>query len=295
MCLLIACGDKGPARLYDGNVWGGQLAVVDGTVYFTTLGEGSDNEVGVYAVPASGGSATRLWHGSAHGIPGYGMAVRDGTVYWTGETAMAAGVAAFAVPTSGGDGSVLGMFDTGQAPSQGVAVDDTAMYGASSQEIVRFDRAGATAPSQAVGTPGIGWMVERGGALYYTTSTSVVRLDLGTMQAATVPAAGVATGAFAVDDTDAYVPTATAILRVPLDGSPATPIAVAGQPAQIIEDGDVFYATLGSQVVRIHRDGTTDVLLDGAPTVFALARDGSSLYVANCACGLAGFIHRIDL
>jgi hypothetical protein len=114
---LAACGDNlpppEPVILFQGNVWGGNLAVADGRVYFTAFTYGAEEDQAVLSVPAGGGAVTRLWHGAPHMIFGNGMAVAGGDVFWSQEADPTNAV--YRAPVGGGErGYVLLVDGDGQ-------------------------------------------------------------------------------------------------------------------------------------------------------------------------------------
>ena len=148
LAALIAgagCGDAGRegAPLYEGDVWGGNLAVADGRVYFTTFGHGAAHDHAVWSVPAGGGEPTLIWHGAPDRLFGYGMAVHDGDVFWSQDDAGAPAV--FSAPIGGGARAALGSFTETQAPAANVTVDDDWIFAGSAHQILRIPRRGGPA------------------------------------------------------------------------------------------------------------------------------------------------------
>ena len=302
LLLCAGCGDNlTPYQvLYVGNVWGGNLAVDDGRVYFTTFYHGPEEDQAVWSVPADGGEPTLLWHGAPGMIFGFGMAVDDGDLFWSQQDTPTNAV--FSVSIEGGDRAEVGRFTTTQAPYAGVDVEDDWIFAGSHDQIVRIPRDGGGAVPVFEGP--VGWIDREGGPLYFISGETLQRLDPVT-GAAELVANISAPGDFALAGDVAYIAGGDAVWTVPLDGGDPTQL-VAGleRPGVVAIGKDAVFVTAeddgGVTVLQIP-------LVGGEPrTLFrtriiapSMVVDGDQLYLAFCCeddgSTSGGQVVRIDL
>jgi len=311
--LLAACSTSAPPVhspdgydiLYTGSVWGGNLAVANGTVYFTTFTD-DDSTVSAHSVRAvsrDGGSVDVLWRSTTAQIFGYGLAIAGGDLYWSealdGDPPAGAGF--FRAPIGGGDRTQLGQFQTGGAPYNGVVADETAAF-ASNGDILTVPIAGTSATTLST-APGANWLGLQGELLYFTSGQSLMSLPRTGGAPSTLASFSTAVAnQFDLDRDAAYVQTDGAIVRVPLDGSAQSMYPVGtGTPSLVVKGADAFYVdapldTGDDQILRVPLSGDpVQVLATNLHYVFSLAIDDRYLYFAQCACSHDGFIGRIAL
>lgn len=278
--------------LFEGDVWGGNLAVDAGRVYFTTFGVPSDREDEVWSVDATGGARVVAWRGVG-GIFGVGMAVEGDYVYWSQDAVDDGGVpGVYRALTRGGPRELLGEFPTSQAAYGGVVTDGTNVYAGQHDSIISVPLAGGAVTTLYSGEVGSIRRSVDGTALYFSAEEVLMRVPLPAGTAETVRRfPGARLGAVAIDATSAFVTMGTAILRVPLDGADTETVADGlERPGSIVLSDEHVYAAvvLGDHhaVVRAPIGGgevtyVLEVFAAGSPT---LALDDDALYAAYC-CG----------
>jgi hypothetical protein len=292
--VAAACGDNlpGPAdgHLFEGKVWGGNLAVADGWVYFTTYGERDGKQHALWRVSRDGGAAEPIWVGP-RGIFGYGLAIGEGHLFWSeavDEQLTAAGV--FEVSASGGNETQLATFSTMNAPYAGVSFDAGHVYAANEDEVLDIP-AGGTASTAYAGS--VSWMVHRGGHLYVLAGNMLLA------DGAPIAMIGSPEGQFDVDDHAAYIGDGESLRRIPLDATTtAAAIDIHGKPQVITAGPHEVYAVVqlvgGEELDRFDfASGATTALADDLHVVGALAADDTSVYLAECCDN--GVIARFDL
>lgn len=298
--MLAACGDNLPGppggHLYDGKVWGGNLAVADGWVYFSTFGEGDGEDHALWRVRPDGGAAEPIWVGP-RGIFGYGLAAAGGELYWS-ELADKSGTTTgvFAVAAAGGYETQLGTFTTMEAAYAGVSFDGGHVYAGSFDEVLDIPVPGGAQTTAYSG--GLSWMVHRGGHLYVLTGNTLLA-DGAVLATIASP-----DGGFDVDDHAVYIGDGESLRRIPLDTTTtAASIAIHGKPDVIVAAPTEVYAdvALGLSAGNEELDrfdfatGATRTLASDLHFVFTLAIDDTSVYAAQCNCSTGGFIARFDL
>lgn len=291
--VLAACtgGGESQAELFRGDVWGGNIAASDGMAYWTTYNEGGEvpNEIGLYAAPLDGSAgAVRLSVGNSHGIPGFGMAVAGGRVFWSGALGNgASGAGVFGDSITSGDRTQVAQFSTGEAP-RGVAVDSQFVY-ASGSELIRIPLAGGA--QETIGSP-VHWLahvddeliLERDGVISRRTSATGDEQVLTTV-------AGV-TGNLVIDGNTIYVPATAAIIKIARDTGMTSTLEVGGMVSEIAVAGDVVFAFRQietSEIVRLPASGgpTELVVADPGALGSMVIADRDLLY-ARCSCGPVG-------
>lgn len=289
-CLLLGagCGDNlqppsEPLVLYEGNVWGGNLAVADGRVFFTTFDHGDELDHAVWSVATDGGVPTLLWHGAPGAIFGYGMAVDDDEVFWSQNADLTNAV--LSAPIGGGARTERGRFTTAQAAYTGVVVDADWIFAGSWDQIIRIPRQGGDA--EVIFESSVDWIDRDGGPLYFTGRGTLQRFAAdGGAPAQVAAIAGAAQ--FAIVGDVAYVAAADAVWTVSLEGGAPTVLASGlVNPWRIAAGSDaVFTTTMDDDGVAVLR-----VPLDGGPveTVYRtrisapqMVVDGNQLYLAFC-------------
>jgi hypothetical protein len=289
--------------LFRGRVWGGNLAVADGVVYFTTY-TGDPIEHAVLSVPVSGGEPTTVTV-SGRGTFGNGMAVRNGRVYWLQNADVYAGQGAiYGATLPQGELMTVSSFSTPAVPRCGVAADDAWIYAATTDEIVRVPLDGGDAATLYSGA--IVWgTVLRERNLYFIGDGALGRVNLDSGLAELLaPIDGLgAFGPFDVDADAAYVPAENGILRVPLDGSAAVALTrdVGTAVAVVASTDDVFAIAgigtdKGSYIVRVPKSGGAAVPVhEGSTGIGSLALHDTTLYAAYCCGDAGGEVVRFDL
>jgi hypothetical protein len=287
-------------------IWGLELAVDGGQVYYTAYGAGPDqHQHQIWSVPAAGGEPSLVWQGSS-GILGSGMRIADGLAYLSAELAWnGAGEGVLGVALAGGPATVEATFGTACAAYGDMALDDVNVYagsngcGAGAGQILAVPRAGGAATTLWSGDGplvGSAALAVRKGEVYFLLDDDGdgdgVVMTLATSGAATPVSIGTAKEAhgIAVDDDGVYVTAGSALLMLPADGSPTVTLATGLlHPGRIAVDASGIYVVLGGlddgamgSVVRVpHGGGATTVLADGQPAIFALALDERAVYWAS--------------
>jgi hypothetical protein len=295
--------------LYQGLVWGGNLAVADGEVYFTTFNDGpTGTQHAVRAVPTTGGDVRVVWQGDS-GLFGYGMAVHGGRVAWSGDFDPM-GEAFFSAPAAGGDRTLLGQFNSAFVASGGVTADDNWTCAANETEILCAPAAGGAAIPVYAQSQGPGWIALRNGTLYFTTDSALQAVAPSGGAPRTIAALPSGSKRFDLDDTTAWVLSGSSLVVVPLDGSPTTTVPIASGPAhEILRGPAAIYlivttmdptdggAPSGSDaIVKMALDGSQQqILLADLHFDWSLATDGTTLFVAQCTCSSGGFVARLPL
>ena len=301
--LLAACGTEIPDTaqcdgtaevLYRGHVWSANLAVADGTVYFTTFDDSTSNDPHtVMAISTTCGARARtVWNTGSQQLFGSGMAVRGGRVIWAQSEAETGPMGIYASPTTGGAPTLIGEI-AHVAYYASFAADDDAVYTADGQNIMRIALDGSGAA--AIGTPiptdeELDWIEMRDTSLYYATAlaSTYVLYTLDTVSG-TVTSFAAPTdyrgGQFDVDDTQFYLPTASGIELVDFSGTAHGHITSGGTDwTTVIRGPDGFYGSDGEGVLaRMAFDGSTVETLQppttGTPT---LVTDGTAVYATTC-------------
>ncbi len=294
--LVGACGDNAAPPLalpvlYEGNVWGDQLAVADGQVYFVTFYHGPERDQAVWRVGVEGGEPALLWHGAPGATFGHKMTVQAEDLFFDQDHLEDADdrLKLFSVPIGGGERRDWGF----AGGAGGLVVDDHWLYVGNPDGLTRVPRGGGTAEVLAAGY--IGDVERAGDEVYITRGDRLERVDV---EAGVVtPITGVAgIGRLTLTTTDALAIAGDAVVRMPLPPSTATPATVLsghGAPYEIAADGDDLYA-----VVEPERDGarllhvslSTGAVVDITPKEIRPGRlvvDADSVFLAFC-CGGTG-------
>lgn len=291
-----ACGDNiaPPPELpvlYEGNVWGGNLAVADGEVYFTTFYHGGELDQAVWGVSVDGGEPRLLWHGAAHALFGRAMAVDAGDVFFDQEDLSDGDdrMKVFSVPRAGGDRRDWGF----AGGSGGLAVDDRWVLVATRDGLVRTPRGGGEAQLLVMGA--VTDVERRSDEVYITRADRLERVDEDT--GAVTPIAGVAgIGLLALADAAAYAIAGDVVWRIPLPPTTAAPTAILaghGSPYEIAADGDDLYAVVASATdgYRLLRVSVASgAVADITPPTFRAAKvvvTPEAVFAAFC-CGERG-------
>jgi hypothetical protein len=287
-------------------IWGLELVVNGGQVYYTAYGAGPDqHQHQLWSVPAAGGEPSLVWQGPS-GFLGSGLRIADGTAYLSAEllwNGAAEGV--LAVPLAGGPASVVARFGTNCAAYGGMALDDVNVYAGSNGcgdgagQILAVPRAGGAATTLWSGDDilvGSAALAVRNGEVYFLLDDDGdgdgAVMKIATSGAATPVAIGTDREAhgIAVDADGIYVTAGDALLMLPADGSPAVTLAAQLlHPGLLAVDASGIYLVEGNfgdgamgSVVRVpHGGGARTVLADGQPAIFALALDENAVYWAS--------------
>jgi|SRR5579859_4276419 len=288
-------------------LWGLELTVDGGQVYYTAYGAGADgHDHQLWSAPVGGGEPTLVWQGPS-GILGSGLRIVDGRAFFSGQLAWGtADEGVLSVPLAGGAARVEAHFPTGCAAYGGVAADDAYVYAAANGcaegagAIVAVPRAGGAARTLWTGDgpwAGAAAIAAGGGTLYFLQDDD----DDGDGAAMKLDASGHATPlslttsheatALAADATGAWVTAGDTLVHVPADGSaPVTLATHLAHPSLVAVDPSGAYVVTGTlddgavgTVVLVPRDpgGTPQVLAAGQPAIFALALDGDAVYWAS--------------
>lgn len=278
-----------PTLLYEGDVWGGNVAVADGMVYFTTYGD-----LGLHAVlgvPTCGGEPSVVWSEENTGLFGKGMAVDGGEVFWSQAVVDGGGdlvgAAVFRSPTMGGARMLVGPFSGPEAPYSGIRLVGDTVYAASFLEVVSVPRGGGEVTVVYDGAVEWGTVVQDG-RLYLTSADRLLALTLpagAPQQLAQLPAP--ASGSFDVDETHAYVATGDTLWKIPLTGGTPTALAQGTAMTHAVAGPDEVYSVADGMVLRVPKDGgAPEAMSDVGPSA-TMTLDGTDLYVAYC-CGEGG-------
>jgi len=287
------CGDGSEGT--DGSVWGDNLAVVDGTAYYTRFGAGPNgDERSVWSMPGAGGPHTCLWQGGGpHQLLGGGMAVTTDRIFWTSNQNDGSSGAVYSIPRGGGDRTEVGRFEDHRAAIAGVVATDTTIFAASLGEIMRIPiDGGHPRVLYASDTEEVGWFIVDEETIYFTTwgSGSLRRMSTGGGTPTTIAALpNLSPGRFDRDADAVCVTTSTDVLRVPLDGSPTVRIAShLDAPRSCVIASGWAYVTFGSAqsaengIVRTRLDGTAqEIVYTTSAFLTQLAADDERLYYAG--------------
>lgn len=291
-------------------LWGLELAVDGGQVYYTAYGAGPDeHQHQLWSVPAGGGEPSLLWQGRS-GILGTGLRIAGGTAYFSAQLAWnGASQGVLGVPLAGGPATVLATFGTPCAPYGDMAIDDVNVYAASNGcgsgpgQILAVPRAGGAARVLWTGGgpyDGAAGLAVRAGDVYVLRDDDDDGDGAVMKIAANGQAAPVSIGVnkeahgLAVDDDGVYVTAGSALVMLPADGSAAQTLATQlGRPSLVAVDASGIYVVQGNDdvvatasIVRVpHDGGDVTVLASGLPAVFALALDDRAVYWASQTSG----------
>jgi len=297
--IVAGCGDDRVARgpftasvLFEGHVWGDQLAVHDGEVLFTTYGGVTPLDHAVRGTSIATAETRAIWEGGPGELFGSGFALHDDRVVWTGE-ATGAVSAVLDAPISGGDRRVLVALD-GLDWYAGTAADDQQLYvpgtSGAARGIFAVPFAGGAPSLVEATTSELQWIAMHGRTLYFTTQagadTTIHRLPLDGSASSIVTTLVVSIGrGFGVTDDALYVPAADGIRRVGLDGTLLGTIETvpAGVPVSTVDAfaGDVYYVA-GTTLGRVV-DGEAEALVDQLHLYEGarLAADADAIYVTG--------------
>jgi hypothetical protein len=288
-------------------IWGLQLVVDGGQVYYTAYGAGADGHAHqLWSAPVGGGEPSLVWQGPS-GILGSGLRVVDGRAFFSGQLAWdSADEGVMSVPLAGGAARVDAHFPTACAAYSGVAADDANVYAAANGcangagAIVAVPRGGGASRTLWSGDGayvGAAAIAAGGGAVYFLLDDD----DDGDGDAMKLDASGHATPlaigtsreatALAADATGAWVTAGDALVHVPADGTPPVTLAThLAHPSLVAVDASGAYVVTGTlddgpvgAVVRVPRDpgGAPQVLASQQPAIFALALDEGAVYWAS--------------
>jgi hypothetical protein len=298
LVLVCGCGDNElPAIVFDSeHVLGSNLAVHDGRVYTTTLGEdcggidpGFDHAV--WSLSAAGGDPQLILCGMNHEGFGFGMTVADGRVFWSSNGGL------YAAPIRGGPRELVAN-GTGE---NNVAANGEHVYAVLEEEILRLPLGGG-APEVVFEriTFAVGWFDVLDDSVFASAGNEVYKMNLdgsGLAVIATLPTPG--SPRFCHDADAIYLVRDNHVARVRRDGMGTTVFAsgLAEPSGCAVLDGDV-YTSLGGidastkkQIVRLRPGNVIDVLaeVDGV-VVFTIVIVDRVLHYA----GLGAF-GRVDL
>lgn len=292
-CLVVAalatsgCGDN----IEMGEVWGGNLAVADGRMYFSTMV--GESEHAIWSQDLDGDSPKQLWRGAPHQIFGDGMAVRDGRVYWSSDDTTT-GVnlppsAVFSAPIEGGAPRREGVFTMPSAAYGGLDVDADHIYAATLGEVIEFD-----AEPRVLLRDEIRYFRIAGPLMYVLTATELKRIVIETLEVSTVTTISTGNAALCIDDASAYVISGSTLYQISLaDGTQAMIATDLSTPTGCAVDArGVYLAVLAPDppitypqtnfLVRIDFDGTRhDLGTTEATFVGQFVLDGDYLYYAG--------------
>ena len=270
--------------LYRGTVWGENLAVGDGRVYFSWYENAAGDHHAIESVSTTCGAAeTTSWLGGEQDLFGKGMAVHGGSVFWSEAVTEFGDVAIWAAPATANSHNPRVQLATFDNIVPFVDGGDALYALGISLMFVRIPYDGsAISTLVAPLDPNLLWLTAADSKLYYAYNGTVVALDLASGTQTSFAVAQYSGGQFDVDATNLYVPIHDGVAIVPLDGSPQT-ILVTGNPwNSVVLGADGLYGQTQDMLARMAMTGGTPTQLAPLGQGGSIVRDGNTIYATAC-------------